>query len=341
MPLLDIGYRAWKGPLSPSWTRSWVVTGTGISLVWKGTWIRRLLVLLTFPSMIAAVMVGVFEQYLSEPTAQQAISIFEESPQARNMNRMLENSGLDIEEVKSDPQRARHFVWSYLLFYLFRYPQAFGMILLVGLVAPRLISFDMRSRGYLLYLSRPLTAAEYVLGKAGVLFILVFLVATVPALVIYLLGLFLSTNSWAIWDTWDIPLRILVASIILILPTSAIALALSSLTQESRYAGFAWFSIWLLGHVAYQSLWAANAIQAGGRGMGRRGFRGSDYQYMEETARQFMYLSPYELLGYLQKKAFGLLPTDAPIVLPILVVLGITILGYWIAYWRVSRMLKQ
>ena len=317
------------------------MTSTGISLVWKGTWIRRLLVLLTFPSMAAAIMVGIFEQYLSEPTAQQAISIFEESPQAQSMNRMLENSGLDIDEVKGDPQKARHFVWSYVLFSLFRYPQAFGMILLVGLVAPRLISFDMRSRGYLLYLSRPLTSAEYVLGKAGVLFILVFLVATVPALVIYLLGLFLSTNSWAIWDTWDIPVRILFASIILILPTSAIALALSSLTQESRYAGFAWFSIWLLGHVAYQSLWAANAIQSGGGRMGRRGNRERDLQYWEETASQFMYLSPYELLGHLQKKAFGLLASDAPLLLPILVVLGITILGYWVAYWRVSRMLKQ
>lgn len=297
---------------------------------------RRLLLLLTVPSVIVGVMVGFFEQSLTEYPTQEAISFFEQSRQGERIGRMLESSGLDIQEVKEDPQKARHFVWSYLLFSLFRYPQAFGMILLVGLVAPRLISFDMRSRAHLLYLSRPLTAAEYVLGKAGVLFVLLLMIATVPALAIYAAGLFLSTNALAVLETWDIPFRILAASVVLILPTTAIALALSSMTRESRYAGFAWFSIWLLGYVAYRTLSTAAAF---GDGMPRRGRRHAPI--LQDEFSNWMYLSPYDLLGYLQRKAFGLLPDDTPLLVPIIAVVLVTIAGYGLAYYRVSRVLKS
>ncbi|MBX3421464.1 MAG: ABC transporter permease subunit [Pirellulaceae bacterium] len=328
MPILDIGYRSWQGERRPAWTRAWVVASTGVSLVWRGAWFRRLLILLTFPSLIAAILVGTFEQTLSNSSTRDAWRFLDEFPRARQA---ALNAGLDMAEVRSDPQIARHFVWTYVLFSLFRYPQAFGMILLVGLVAPRLISYDIRSRGYLLYLSRPLTPAEYVLGKAGILYVIVFLVATLPALAIYLMGLFLSTNSWALFETWDIPLRILGASLVLILPTSAIALALSALVAESRYAGFIWFALWLLGQVVFQAFWVSERLPQWAAGT----------RVVDEAYSRFIYFSPYELLGYMQKMVFGLLPGDAPLWLPLLAIVAITLVGYWTAYWRVSRMLKS
>jgi ABC-type transport system involved in multi-copper enzyme maturation permease subunit len=245
----------------------------------------------------------------------------------------MEDAGLDFEAVKEDPEQARHFVWTYLLFSLFRYPQAFGMILLLGIVAPRLISYDFRTRAYLLYLSRPLTPLEYVSGKAGVLYFLITAVATIPALAIYFFGLILSTNSWAIAQTWDIPLRIILATVLLVLPTSAIALALSSMTRESRYASFAWFSLWLVGQITYAALRAAHMFNQAQQGVGSIDQKQLSYGYM-------MYFSPYELLGYLQKKVFGLLPADTPTWEPFLFVAVITFIGYSIAYWRVARTLK-
>lgn len=328
MPILDIGYRAWDGPRSPAWTRAWVVASTGVSLVWGSTWIKRILVLLTFPGLVFAILIGGFEQTLSDPASTQAIVFLERN---REVRRAVDQAGLNFEELREDASVTRHFTWSLLLFYLFRYPQAYGMILLVGLVGPRLISYDLRSRGYLLYLSRPLTPLEYVIGKAGVLYALLIGVVTIPALVVYVVGLFLSTDSWAITHTWDIPLRIIASSFLLILPTSAIALALSSLTQESRYAGFAWFVIWLLGHVAFSLLRVAQSFPAQGR-------RGQPIEF--EPYSQLMYLSPYETLGYLQKKVFGLLSADTPVLLPLVVVVSVTVIGYGIAYWRVARTLK-
>lgn len=328
MPILDIGYRNWDGPRSPSWTRCLVVASTGISLVWQGTWTKRLIILLVFPSIVAGVLVGAFEQTIADQSTRRSIRFLERSPQAQEA--ML-NAGLDFETIKRDPEQARHFAWSYLLFSLFRYPQAFGMILLLGIVAPRLISYDLRTRAYLLYLSRPLTAWEYVVGKAGVLYFLIALLAAVPALGIYAFGLILSKNTGAFMQTWDIPLRIIVATILLVLPTSAIALALSSMTRESRYASFAWFSLWLVGQVTYFALRTAQTINQP---------RASLAEQSQLAYGYMMYFSPYELLGYLQKKVFGLLPDHTPVWQPFLFVAVVTILGYSIAYWRVARTLK-
>jgi ABC-2 type transport system permease protein len=331
MPILDIGYRKWEGERSPAWTRAFVVATTGVSLVWRGAWMKRLLMLLVLPSIIAAIFVGVFEQMVSAGgNRQDAVQFFLSS---RTAEQLAVDSGLDLQDVRADPKKARHFVWSYILFTLFRYPQSLGMVLLVGLIAPRLISYDLRSRGYLLYLSRPLTPGEYVAGKAGVLCVLLLLAVTLPALVIYMVGLCLSTDSTAFLQTWDIPLRILVSSVLLILPTSAIALALSSLTQESRYAGFSWYAVWILGEVTYLALWGAQQFaqaQAGGRV--RDPFR-TEYSHV-------ILFSPYESLGYLQKQVFQLLPSSQNSIAPWILMICVTLVGYGIAYWRVSRMLK-
>ena len=46
----------------------------------------------------------------------------------------------------------------------------------------------------------------------------------------------------------------------MMLPTSVLALCFSSLTQETRYAGFAWFAIWVLGWFTYLAVSSAEAF---------------------------------------------------------------------------------
>ena len=77
------------------------------------------------------------------------------------------------------------------------------------------------------------------------------MISTVPALGLYLLGVLLSPNLNVVWETWDLPFRILAASAVLVVPTGSLALCLSSMTQETRYAGFAWFAVWILGWFTY------------------------------------------------------------------------------------------
>ena len=119
-----------------------------------------------------------------------------------------------------NPDVARHEFWAQLILLFFRYPQAYLMVLIVGLVAPRLIAQDFRSRAFLLYFSRPIAPYEYVLGKAAIIWVYLALITTVPALVLYLLGIGLSPTISVVTATWTLPLRILLASLVLIIHTN-------------------------------------------------------------------------------------------------------------------------
>lgn len=328
MPILDVGYRPWQGLRTARWTRSLVLAETSIRLVWRNPWLKRILVFMTTPALIVGIFVALFEQTIERPATRSAMTQFIRSPATQ---RAAERAGIDDLNLREDPATARHFAWSYLIFILFRYPQAFGMILVLGLVAPRLISFDLRSKAYLLYLSRPLTPSEYIAGKAAVIYFLLFLMAAVPSLMIYAAGLFLSTDTSAFMQTWDIPLRILLATLVLMIPTTAVALAMSALTQESRYAGFAWFAFWIIGAVSYQVLWFADQA--------RRGERPRRMEYLGDY-NSWMLFSPYETLGYMQMQIFGLTQGEPMAWGPWVVAIVISILGYGIAYRRVARMLK-
>lgn len=336
MPILDVGYRNWTGNRTPRWSRALIVATTGIHLVWQGNWLKRSLLFMTVPAIVVAAFVGVFEQTLAQDGAREALQPLLMAAPAFQVG---ERTVLNVEQAFENPAASRHFAWSFLLFNLFRYPQAIGMIVVVGLVAPRLISYDLRSRGYLLYLSRPLTPWEYVFGKAGVVFFLLFMMTAVPAILIYLVGLLLSTDAWAISQTWDLPLRILVASLILMIPTTAVALALSSLTQESRYAGFAWYAFWVIGAVSFRVLWyagqansqwvaRADSMRDGPPGLGRM-----------DAYSGWMLLSPYDTLGYLEQQVFGL-HADSWVSGPWIAVITVSVLGFSIAHWRVARMLR-
>jgi hypothetical protein len=149
---------------------------------------------------------------------------------------------------------------------------------------------------------------------------------------IYLTGLVLTPDSTAFFQTWDLPLRILLATTVLMIPTTAVALAFSSVTQESRFAGFAWFALWVLGAVIYYVLWFASTVDLQMGGGGRPG--------EVQNWSLLKLFSPYETLGYMQQQVFGLTSSDEIVWSPWVVALIVSVLGYGVAYWRVSRVLK-
>ncbi|MFL2863871.1 MAG: ABC transporter permease [Pirellulaceae bacterium] len=151
-------------------------------------------------------------------------------------------------------------LWSEVLFLFFRLPQAFTVIIVIGMVAPKLISRDMKNRAFLLYYSRPITPWQYIFGKCAVVWAFLAGLTTLPALMLYLLGLSLSPDISVFFITWDLPFKILLASVILCVPTTLFALTLSSLTRESRLASFGWFAVWIMGSIAYTIMTAVEAI---------------------------------------------------------------------------------
>lgn len=319
MPLLDLGYRHWEGERTPRALRWLVVTITGALMIWRGYWLRTILALSLSPVIFTVIGFFIFEQGLQDPEARQWASAI-----VSRQFRMRELAATII----TNPEVARHEVWSLFLLTFFKQSQVYCMVIVVGLTAPRLISYDLRSRAYLLYLSRPLSPAEYLLGKASVLWFLLIAIATLPALCVYIFGVLISPTWKVIFDTWDLPLRILAATTVLALPTSALAIFFSSMTTESRFAGFAWFATWIIGWVTYSVLTSVSA------------FGQANVQDLSEQFKKWQMVSPYHTLGQVQSIVFGANSSEDPYWLPILICAGITIAGFLLAHRRIAGMLR-
>jgi ABC-2 type transport system permease protein len=106
---------------------------------------------------------------------------------------------------------------------------SFSFILTV-LVAPPLISRDLSNNALPLYLCRPLSRLEYVLGKLTVVVVLLSLVTWIPGLLIFFFQASLAGLSWLwsnLWMVW----AIFFGSIVWITLLSLLALAVSSLVR--------------------------------------------------------------------------------------------------------------
>ncbi len=317
MPIHDLGYRALPEPTGLRMPRWWVIAQTGLRLSWKSQWLRRMLFLAWLPAIGVGFMLFFYELSLTQPLEQMG---------AQAMLRNMPNSGPVIAAIANDPAGSRREVWAFLLLTLFRYPQGFLMVMVVALVAPPLISRDMQSRAFLLYFSRPLGRIDYVLGKAIVVWTYLALITTVPALTLYVLGVFLSPDFSVIADTWDLPFRIIGASIWLIVPTTSMALCFSSMTKQSRFAGFAWVAVWILGWAAYANLTALDL----------HGGRMVDGSFES----RWTLISLYHSLGTVQTWVFGLEPNFANVQAPATLLTILTVVSLAVLLRRISAPLR-
>lgn len=106
---------------------------------------------------------------------------------------------------------------------------AFSFILTV-LIAPPLISRDLSNNALPLYLCRPLSRAEYVLGKMAVIFTLLSPVTWIPGLLIFFFQASLAGLTWFWANLWMIP-AIFIGFITWIILLSLLSLAVSSLLK--------------------------------------------------------------------------------------------------------------
>ena len=100
----------------------------------------------------------------------------------------------------------------------------FGMAFQLG---PPLVSLDLAHNALPMYLSRPFSRAEYLLGKLSVLAILLSVITWVPGLVLFAFQASLAGLDWAIANLW-LAGAVFVGAWIGILITALVTLALSA-----------------------------------------------------------------------------------------------------------------
>jgi ABC-2 type transport system permease protein len=121
-------------------------------------------------------------------------------------------------------------------FILFLAVQSSLAFILTAFVGPGLISPDLANGGLTLYLCRPISRVEYVLGKLSVLAITLSWVTWIPGLLLFIVQASLSGWDWFIGNLW-IASGIFLGSWIWILSISLLALALSAWVKWRIAAG--------------------------------------------------------------------------------------------------------
>jgi ABC-2 type transport system permease protein len=111
---------------------------------------------------------------------------------------------------------------------------AFFLVLFSG---PRLVSRDLANNGLALYLCRPFSKTQYVLGKLTVLMILASAVTWIPGLLLWLLQTGLEGASWGLANLRSAA-AIFIGSWIWMVVLGLLALAISAWVKWRPVAGF-------------------------------------------------------------------------------------------------------
>jgi ABC-2 type transport system permease protein len=114
---------------------------------------------------------------------------------------------------------------------------AFPVMLFLAIVAPELVSRDLRDRTLPLYFSRPLARTDYALAKYGALATVILLLLAVPQLLMYIGAVFTRKDgfSGAMKELGDMGPG-LGGAVIRALVLAAIALLVASLTGRRAFA---------------------------------------------------------------------------------------------------------
>jgi|SRR5579872_894346 len=190
-------YNSYTGALTPQWSRFFVLTRFAFADLFKSRFFVLLLILCIVPCLFSAGYIFV----------------------ANNKTLQL------LMQVRSEA--ADFFKVENQYFIIIMIVQAEAAFLLNCWVGPVLISGDLTNGALPLFLSRPFSRADYVLGKLAVLGLLLSAVTWIPCLLLFGLQSGLAHDGW-IWSHLWMVVPIVLCSAIWILTLSLLSLAVSA-----------------------------------------------------------------------------------------------------------------
>ena len=147
-------------------------------------------------------------------------------------------------------------------FHTFILVQGVLAFVLTAFIGPGLISPDLANGALPLYFCRPFSRAEYVLGKASVLAIVLSQITWIPGLVLFTVQASLAGPSWA-WDHLWIAGSLVLSSLIWIAVLSLLAMALSAWVKWRIVAGALLLGVMFFGAGFAQAINAVLRTQSG------------------------------------------------------------------------------
>jgi ABC-2 type transport system permease protein len=185
-------YKAYKGPLTPAWSRFTVLSRYGLQTLFDSRPFTAYTVLCFLPFLGWLAFI-----YIANSSTAQAL--------------------LNLRE---------HVLINNETFMGFLATEALMGFILVAWSGPGMITKDFANHSVQLYLSRPLSRAEYLFGKVSVLGALLSLVTWIPGLVLFFVQAQLQGHGW-IWENLWIAGSILLGSLLWIAMISLISMAVA------------------------------------------------------------------------------------------------------------------
>jgi len=198
MAVYEQTYKRYAGPLTPEWNRFLIIPRHAYRGVFKSKLFTAFFVLCFVPLLVEAILI-----YLHH-----------------NVNAL---GIMKLELTELIPIDATFFQ----TFVNLQGGFAFFVALLVG---PPLVSQDLRNNALPLYLCRPFSRTEYVLGKMSVLLILLSLITWIPQLLLFLLQSYLEGFTWFRTHLW-LASAIFIGSVVWILLLALISQTVSALVK--------------------------------------------------------------------------------------------------------------
>jgi ABC-2 type transport system permease protein len=123
----------------------------------------------------------------------------------------------------------------------------YPVLIFSAIIAPELLTTDRRNGVLSLYLVRPITSSDYIIGRWLAFFLLSLIVVWVPQLLLYIGVNLGSTDAWEyLRDNWDDIPRFLLAGAALALFTTTLPLAAAAFTDRRAIAAALVIGIWVI-----------------------------------------------------------------------------------------------
>jgi ABC-2 type transport system permease protein len=185
-------YKAYRGPLTPDWSRFAVLTRYGLSTLFESRVFTAYTVLCLMPFLGCVIFLYVLNNASVQALLQQRLQF----------------------EVDN------------MFFLGFLGAEAWMSFFLTAWAAPGMISKDFANHSIQLYLSRPISRAEYLLGKVSVLAALLSCTTWIPALVLFFVQASFRGHGWG-WSHLWIAKAIVISGFLGIAIVSLLSMALA------------------------------------------------------------------------------------------------------------------
>jgi len=142
-------------------------------------------------------------------------------------------------------QMAQIMVIKARFFYEFLTFQNFFIAIICVFGGSGLIANDLKNNSLQLYFAKPLTRLDYLSGKFVIIVVLMSFITIIPGVLLFLENMLVVETTALLKGKYWIFWSIIGYSLILIIPTSFLILALSSMTKSNRYAAISFIAIFM------------------------------------------------------------------------------------------------